>query len=196
MSRPKPDFADDLDATLAEAFRLLTRGAADRRHAFHTPTLATVDRSGAPDLRTLVLRGFDPAERRLRFQTDNRAAKLDHIRQQPRVALHAYDAGAAIQLRLYGAATIHIGDAVAQAAWTESRTISRMIYAISPAPGVEIPRPIDAPNNPDSGEPHFAVLRLTIDRLEFLSLHASGHRRARFTWDGESSACRAVWLVP
>jgi hypothetical protein len=196
MPRPAPDFADDLDATLTEAFRLLGRGAADRRHVFHTPTLATVDRHGIPDLRTVVLRGFAPATREMRFHTDARAEKLNHIRIQPRVAVHAYDPGAAIQLRIYGLASLHVGDDLARSAWQQSQRMGRMIYAIQPAPGSEIAHPVTAPDDPDIGETNFAVLTLAIQRLEFLSLHSSGHRRAKFVWDDESAAYRAAWLVP
>ena len=45
----------------AHALRLLARGAADRRAAFHTPTLSTVGLDGRPRARTVVMRGLDVA---------------------------------------------------------------------------------------------------------------------------------------
>jgi pyridoxine/pyridoxamine 5'-phosphate oxidase len=95
-----PSHADDLNEVLAETFRLLARGVADRRSAFRTPTIATVGPDGAPRIRTMVSRRFDPAARRLTLHTDRRAAKLSEIDQQPSVAVHVYDARAAVHVRL------------------------------------------------------------------------------------------------
>ena len=64
MKPPRPAFADDLAASLQEAFRLLANAVPDRRSPLHTPTVATLDESGAPSLRTVVLRGFDADARR------------------------------------------------------------------------------------------------------------------------------------
>jgi hypothetical protein len=94
-----PSHADDLDEVLAEAFRLLARGVAERRSAFRTPTVATVGSDGAPRIPTVVLRRFEPAARRLTLHTDRRAAKLVDIAHQPSVALHVYDARAGRQTR-------------------------------------------------------------------------------------------------
>ena len=44
---PAP-FSSDLAASLAHAWQLLGRGTVDRRSAFHTPTVATVELDGAP----------------------------------------------------------------------------------------------------------------------------------------------------
>ncbi len=192
---PRPAHADDLDATLAEAFRLLARGVADRRHGFHTPTLGTIGLDGTPALRTVVLRGFDAAARTLRIHTDARSAKVAELAQQPRAALHLYDAGAQVQLRIAGEATIHAADAVAEAAWAGSRSFSRMCYAIEPGPGTPIPQPIAAPLDPEAGRAQFRVVLLHATALEWLWLDSAGHQRARFAWDA-AGMCDATWLVP
>ncbi|MCS6891195.1 MAG: pyridoxamine 5'-phosphate oxidase family protein [Rhodovarius sp.] len=190
--KPRPAFADDLAATLREAFALLARGVADRHSPFHTPTLATIGRDGAPRARTLVLRGFDPAARQLRLHSDARSAKLAEALADPRAALHVYDPRAQVQLRLEGRLSIHREDALADAAWAASRPSSRMCYAIEAAPGTPVASPPPAPRDPDAGRPHFAVLMLRFHRLEWLWLDAAGHRRALFTFDPDS----ATWLVP
>lgn len=189
-------YADDLDATLAEAFRLLSRGVADRRSAFHTPSLATVGRDGLPELRTVVLRGFEPATRMLRFHTDRRAGKIAAIAANPSVAVHGYDAQAAIQLRLAGTATLHSDDAIADQAWAASLPASRTIYAVDPGPGSEIEAPAPAPADPAAGRAYFAVVLVRFNQLEFLSLHASGHRRSRYRWQGPVQTPQSAWLVP
>ena len=192
--KPRPAYADDLAETLAEAFRLLARGVADRRHPFHTPTLATIGADGAPRARTLVLRGFDAATRTLRLHTDTRSQKFGELAAEPRCALHAYDAGAQIQLRLAGRATLHQEDAMADSAWAASRPFSRLCYAAADAPGAVLAAPPPAPREGD-GRGNFAAILVALESLEWLWLDAAGHRRARFTWSNRA-APQAEWLGP
>ncbi len=184
-----------LPDTLAWALALVARGVADRRHAFHTPVLATVGLDGAPQARTVVLRGLDPTTRQLRLHTDARAGKVAELDASPRASLLFYDAGAQLQLRLGGTATLHRDDAVADAAWAASRDFSRMCYAIQPAPGQPVALPPAAPLDSEAGRPHFCAVILHLSRLESLHLAASGHRRARFDWDA-TGTLSATWLVP
>lgn len=184
-----------LDECLAEAFRRLARGVADRRAPFHTPTLATIGADGAPEARTLVLRGFEPGSRTLRLHTDARSGKVAELAREPRCALHFYDPGAKLQLRLAGRAAVHGDDAVAEAAWGASREFSRMCYAIAPAPGTPVAEPPPAPRDAEAGRGVFRVILLRFDRLEWLELAAEGHRRARFAWTRDG-APDAAWLVP
>lgn len=184
-----------LAACLAEAFRLLARGVADRRHAFHTPTLATIGPDGAPEARTLVLRGFDAATRMLRLHSDARSGKIAALARDPRCALHLYDAGARLQLRLAGQATVHGGDAVAAAAWNASRDFSRLCYAIEPGPGTPVAAPPPAPDDAAAGAARFRVIMIRFDRLDVLELAAAGHRRAQFDWT-RGAEPGATWLVP
>ncbi|MCZ8146567.1 MAG: pyridoxamine 5'-phosphate oxidase family protein [Roseomonas sp.] len=190
---PEPDAA--LAECLAEAFRRLARGVADRRAAFHTPTIATIGADGAPQARTVVLRGFETASRTLRMHTDGRSAKAAELARDARCALHLYDPGAKLQLRLSGHATLHAEDAVAEQAWADSRDFSRMCYAIEPAPGTPIAAPPPAPRDASGGRAAFRVILLRFDRLEWLELAAGGHRRACFTWAGDAVPAM-TWLVP
>lgn len=192
--KPRPAHADDLGEALAEAFRLLARGVADRRSPFHTPTLATIGADGWPSARTLVLRGFDAAARTLRLHTDRRATKWDELAREPRCAIHFYDPGAQVQLRLRARAALHAEDAVAEAAWSVSRPFSRLCYAIEQAPGSRAPAPPPAPREEAGGRANFGALQLTFDALEWLWLAHEGHRRARFAWS--DGAMEATWLVP
>jgi pyridoxine/pyridoxamine 5'-phosphate oxidase len=193
MTRPAPPATPD-DA-LAQAFALLSRGVADRRSPFHTPTLATRGLDGAPALRTVVLRAFDPAARLLRVHTDRRSGKAAEIAADPRAALHGYDAGAQVQIRIAGVATLHLDDSVADAAWGASREMSRMCYAAPQAPGAPVEEPPEAPMDAVSGRVHFAAVTLRIETLDWLLLAARGHRRARFAW-GADGALRAGWVAP
>jgi len=192
--RPLPAHANDLSEVRVAAFALLSRGVADRRSPLHTPILASIGLDGAPRARTLVLRGFDAATRTLRLHSDRRSDKFAEILRDPRCALHAYDAGSQVQIRLEGVASLHTDDAVANAAWEATQPFSRIIYAIEPAPGTAIDAPLPAPTDDAVGRAHFGVILLQVFRLEWLFLASSGHRRARIDWLTNEE--RATWLVP
>jgi hypothetical protein len=182
-------------ASLQEAFRLLADAVPNRRSPFHTPTIASLDETGAPSLRTVVLRGFDAEARRLRFHTDRRSDKARGIARDPRVRMHFYDAALHIQLRVAGRAALHLDDAVADAAWEGSRSSSRMCYAAPDASGAIVPAPPAAPQDAEIGRPHFAAVVIGFHKLEWLWLAAAGHQRARFIWD-EAGHLSADWIAP
>ncbi len=195
-----PSFYNDLEETLAESWRLIARGVADRRSAFHHPTVATIGSDGGPRLRTVILRGCDPAGRLLRFHTDLRSEKVAEITREPRVALHFYNPEAKIQLRLDGEASLNADSPVADLAWAGSRVFSRQCYGIEPGPGSKI---VEAgafalPDTTDdataAGRANFCAVTIRITRLEWLYLANTGHRRADFLWEGE--IVRGQWLVP
>lgn len=194
--QPIPGFYDDLDATLAEVWRLLSRGVADRRSPFHTPAVATVAADGAPSVRTVVLRGVDPMLRAIRFHTDIRSRKFGEIASQPRVALLGYDPGHKIQLRLAGYATAHTGpaDQAAVAAWAATRDRSRVCYMQAVAPGEAMPAGAVAEPALADGFQNFVAVTVEVDEIEWLYLAHPGHRRARFAWPG--GRLEATWLAP
>ena len=70
---------DDHDDIIAHIWQQLRRGAKDRRHGFHTLTIANALPDGGAAQRVMVLREADISARLLRFHTDMRAAKCDMI---------------------------------------------------------------------------------------------------------------------
>ncbi|HIC79374.1 MAG TPA: pyridoxamine 5'-phosphate oxidase [Kiloniellaceae bacterium] len=200
---PQEPFYDDLDAALAEAWAQLRRGAADRRAAFHTPCLATVRADGTPSARTVVLRAAEQETATLRFHTDRRSAKVSEISDRPAVALHFYDPGRKIQLRVEGHASLHRDDPLAADAWKATRPFSRACYRVPATPGEEIAAPLPAQLGPaqlghaeqgEAGVEHFAAVVVTLRSIEWLYLAAQGHRRARFLRAGR--IWEKAWLVP
>ncbi len=198
-TRQPPGFYNDADETLAEAWRLIMRGVADRRSPFHTPTVSTNGVDGWPKLRTVVLRRCDVTARSLRFHADTRSQKVAELARDPRIGIHFYDPAAKIQLRIEGRAVVHADGPVADAAWAASRSFSRACYAINPGPGtaLSVPDEYDLPTDPalyDGGRVHFCAVETSIASVEWLYLANAGHRRAKFTWSG--NAFEAVWLAP
>ncbi|MCZ8374736.1 MAG: pyridoxamine 5'-phosphate oxidase family protein [Beijerinckiaceae bacterium] len=201
MQQPAPSLWDDLEATLAEVWRCLGGGASTRRSAFHHPTIATTGPDGAPRLRTMILRGIEPEIRRLRLHTDIRGDKVADIAANPRVAVHVYDPGMKLQVRMTGLATISHGDPVARTAWQHSQPMSQACYGTKPAPGTTIAAGgafvLPASHSPElaEGEVNFAVLRIVVETMETLYLAHGGHRRAAFAWEG-ATLVRKDWLAP
>lgn len=190
------DCYDNLVGSLEYAWMLLERGVTDRHSPMHTPTVATVDPDGRPTVRTVVLRGCDRESRQLRFHTDRRAAKVQHLLADPRAALHAYDPIEKIQLRLD--ARLHpMTDDDRDVVWAGTRPMSRQCYQVVSHPGHSLSQPTDIlfdADQTDGGWSHFLPIRVHIERIEWLYLAASGHRRAEFIWTDEGLTSR--WLVP
>lgn len=186
-----------LDEVLREALGLLRDGVADRHSAFRTPTLATVDGEGGPDLRTVVLRAFDASARTLAVHTDARSAKAAQLRANPLVALHVWDAGRRLQIRLRGRASLHTDDATARAAWDGLSSFGRQLYRVRPIPGTTLPDPSEAQLDllPEAdGFGLLTVIAVAFDRLDSLRLTDDGQIRARFDWSADG--CRTAWIVP
>jgi pyridoxamine 5'-phosphate oxidase len=185
-----------LDEVRADAFRRLAHGPANRRSPFRDPALATVDGQGRPGLRTAVLRGFDPAARLLILHSDVRTAKVEEIRAEPHVVLHVWDRRGQVQVRVWGRASLRLGEA-ARTDWGRLRPASRATYAVAPTPGTPLDDPASADQQRLPGSEaflNFAVIDVVMDSLDWLHLARAGNRRARFTWLGETET--AAWLVP
>jgi pyridoxamine 5'-phosphate oxidase len=192
-----------LNEVLADIWMRLVRGGADRKSAFHTPVVSSVDHTGSPQQRVMVLRKCDESARTMRFHTDLRSAKVDQL--SGRISILGYDPTAKIQIRVGGTAQIDTVSAIADAAWAASNASSRRCYLAEPRPGTvsETPSsglPLSFENRVPSieetlpGRPNFAVLMVTLDTLEWLYLAHDGHRRAKFEVEG--SVWNGMWLVP
>ena len=198
---------DTLDAVLAQAWGLLVRGAADRHHRFHTPVLATIGLDGAPEVRTVVLRAADRAERTLRVHSDRRAPKVAEIRADDRVSLAFYDPAEKVQVRVAGRADLHVdADPVARSAWAATSRFGRRCYLASAGPGTPASMPISGlPEElegrepswdaTEAGLPNFVAIRICVTRLDWLHLAHTGHRRARFDWLAGNPPA-ATWCAP
>jgi pyridoxamine 5'-phosphate oxidase len=196
---------DDLDAICADIWHRLVRGKADRHSPFHTPIVASVDRTGAPQQRVMVLRKVDQNAGTLRFHTDTRTPKIMQLADNAAVSVIGYDAGAKIQIRVTGTAHASVSGVEADTAWEASAPSSRRCYLAEAAPGTHSAVPISGlPTHVESrvpsvaetapGRKNFAILSVEIERLEWLYLASDGHRRAAFTRDG--TGWSGQWLVP
>lgn len=196
-----------MEITLAEAldsaWRLLVRGAADRRSPVHTPVVASVTAAGAPDARVMVLRAANRATASLRFHTDARSPKCAALDGRP-VSVLGYHPGEAVQLRLSGVAEVIGEGAEVDAIWAASTPFARRCYLVEQAPGTAIEMPASGlpawvegrkpePDDLLPARPNFAVVSVAVTAIDFLHLAQSGHRRALFLADDGWTGC---WAVP
>mgnify|MGYP006421795365 CR=1 FL=1 len=183
------EWARSLDTLQEQAWKRLGRGVADRRAPARHPTLATVDREGMPQARTVVLRAADPDPASLKVYTDRYADKVDEVSAHPYAAIHVWDNTAHLQLRLTGGVAIHTGAAI-EPIWSQLSDHARNCYGFHPASGQSMSEALAYDVQPDPGS--FAVLELMIQRMDVLHL-GNRHRRAQFSrsddWAGQ-------WVVP
>ncbi|MEM7444002.1 MAG: pyridoxamine 5'-phosphate oxidase family protein, partial [Pseudomonadota bacterium] len=195
-----------LPEALGAVWQAFESGARDRRHAFHTPGLVTVGLDGSPKARIVVLRAFDRQAATLRCHTDLRSPKVSELAADPRVSVLAYDSGAKLQVRLEGTAEVQTQTPSANAAWTSSTLWARRCYSAPFAPGDETGEPHG--NLPDdlsgrqpteqeaeAGRDNFAIVQLTVEKVDWLFLEATGHRRGLHVRSG-SGGWTSSWIAP
>lgn len=196
-----------MDTSLAETcdslWRLLGRGAADRRSPLHTPVVASLTTDGQPDARVMVLRAADRAAASLRFHTDARSPKCVALDGRA-VAVLGYHQGEAVQVRITGTARVVTKGADVDRIWSQSTPFARRCYLVEAAPGTPLAAPASGlpawveGRAPELAElvparANFALVMVDIAEIDWLHLAQTGHRRAVFCradgWAGE-------WRVP
>jgi pyridoxamine 5'-phosphate oxidase len=203
----QPAYYDDLGLSFEEAWNLVEAGSTDRNSPAHTPTVGTVDETGAPQLRIMILRDASRDTRTLRFHTDLRSIKAAQVRNNGATSVLFYDMSAKLQIRMSGQTQLlPIGD-VADAAWSNSTPFARRCYMAEAAPGT----PLDQPSSglpkwiqgkkPDEAQladyrTNFSTMLVEIQSVEWLYLANPGHRRARWQWQDAQKSWQGSWLVP
>ncbi len=176
---------ETLDGTQAQVWDRLTQGADKRAHV----ALGTVSIDGQPEVRTVVLRDVDPKTRSLELYTDLQSDKITSLRNNPKAAIHLWDADLALQIRVQADVTILTGDAVMDR-WNAVPDHSKNSYGITPAPGQPIPESTAYTKKPDPAV--FAVLSCQATHIDAVYL-GDIHRRAAFSQVGDWTG---KWLAP
>lgn len=198
---------EQLGQVLQGLWAELSRGAADRHHGFHVPTLCTIGSDGAPVARSVVLRRVIAEACEIVCHTDVRSDKVAEIGRDPRVAWHFYAPELKLQVRVSAVAAIHTFDARADEGWARSPLSSRRCYLAPRAPGSACDAP--SPNLPAGildrrptehesapGRANFAVVVTRATAIDWLFLASEGHQRARFTRTADGSGWDGSWIEP
>ena len=157
-----------------------------RGHAWRIAVLATVD-GDAADARNVVLRDLDAAQRTLLMYTDARSPKARQVAAHPQGMLVLWSPALGWQLRLRVALSLETAGLRVSSRWAKLKLTPAAQDYLSPlAPGTAL----DAPAPERQSREHFAVLAARVQSVDWLELHAQGHRRALF------SAAAAAWITP
>ena len=188
---------DDFAAIRANIEQRLSEGATSRHSAMHCPAVATCD----ADVRTLVLRAFDPGTWRLRFHTDSRSPKVSVIADGAPVGVLFYDREAKLQIRVRGRGRIVTQGEEVDRIWSETTEFARRCY-LGSAPGETVSAPSSGlPEWIEGEQPteeqllpareNFGLMHVDTEEVDWFSLSNSGHRRAVLTPSGD-----ARWITP
>jgi pyridoxamine 5'-phosphate oxidase len=178
---------ESLQAIEAELWRELQAAPQNKQHPWRTPVLATTD-GQVGDARTVVLREVNAERSTLLIYTDARAGKVVQIGAHPHGTLVAWSPALGWQLRL----RVHLQTVTdgleLSSRWARLKLSPAATDYLSPhAPGTPLERVLET-----RGErAHFALLEAQVLSIDWLELHAQGHRRARFGNDATS-----CWLQP
>ena len=177
---------ESLDAIEAALWRELAAAPRDRSHPWRTPVLATTDgRSG--DARTVIVREADVAARTLLLYTDARSPKAAQIAAYPLGTLVLWSPALSWQLRLRARLELQTEGLAASSHWARLKLApGAQDYLSALPPG----SPLDGAVGARGERTHFALVEAQVQAVDWLELHAQGHRRACFGPDG------ARWLQP
>lgn len=158
----------------------------EREHPWRVMTLATVDGERA-DARCIVLRDIDEAKRRLVFYTDARSPKVAQMIAVPQGMLVGWWPQPGWQLRLKVQLSIETAGHEVSSRWARVKlSPSAHDYLAALPPGT----PVDRYQPERGSREHFAVVTATITDMDWMELHADGHRRARL------GGAASTWLTP
>lgn len=182
------DRLDSLAAIEAAVWHHLAGCVADKAHPWRTPVLATIN-GDAADARTVVLREVDVRTKQLLIYTDERAGKVHQLLNHPRGTLVMWSPALGWQLRCRVRLSLEMSGLAASSRWARIRLSPAAQDYLSPLPP-GTPLHGAAPAHPPVTRAYFAVIDATVESLDWLELHAEGHRRAIF--DGQG----ARWVQP
>jgi PPOX class probable FMN-dependent enzyme len=162
----------------------LEAGAGDASTRFFQ--LATVRADGRPAVRTVNFRGFLGPDGELACTTDLRSAKAEEVAARPWGEACWYFPETREQFRLAGALTLAGANAppdlqeARDRAWAAASEAARQAYTW-PQPGaLKGAAPAFTGAAPGAPPPHFGLLLLAPEAVDYLDLRTRPHRRVRF----------------
>ncbi len=164
----------------------LARAVQTPTHEWRVGVLATTD-GRAGDARSVVLREVADDAATLTLFTDARSAKVAQVRAHPEGTLVLWSHTLGWQLRLRVTLDVETEGLLVSSAWARLMMTPAAQDYLSPLPPGS---PVEHPAPERGSRGHFAVIHAQVSAIDWLELHADGHRRALFDAEG----CR--WIVP
>lgn len=177
----------NLSKTLQQTWDLI--GQSDTKRV---GILANLVDGGAPQARSVIVRGGERERGIVAIHTDLFSSKISELAADPRVSLLIWMPEDLVQLRLSGAVRIVTGPEVSPL-WDRMPEAERRDYSHVPPPGTIIPAPDHWTIPPTQEQDRFAVLEILLDHIDAVCLDPAGHRRAAFS---RSNNWQGQWLTP
>lgn len=178
---------DSLAQIHQAAWQALGQAARQREHPFRLMALATADGDNA-DLRLVVLREVAAEARQLIFFTDARSPKVAQMRAHPAGTLLVWSQPLSWQLRLRVTLTVETDGLAVSSRWARLKMSPAAQDYLSPLPPGA---PMGHYQPERATREHFAVVTAQVGAVDWLELHADGHRRAQFDAGGQGR-----WVTP
>jgi len=178
----------ELNEVEAAVWRELDLAAGQPGHEWRRCVVATTGPDG-PEARTMVLRECDAQARLLVLYTDARSPKLQQVALDPRAQIVCWSSALSWQLRLRCYLQVETQGLAVSTRWARVRFSpgaqdylshlppGAVLPPDTPHPALSAPR---AAHHDAVAHHHFAVLIARVQAVDWLELHAAGHRRARF----------------
>lgn len=188
-----------LEEVDSSAWLALEGAPKDPQSGFRFVDLCSVDLSGRPQARVVVLRRVDRLERLVEIHTDTRSQKWVELSNNPIATILGFCASARVQLRLSGTVRLHPpGSDLANHAWSKLSSWTRGTYAGGP--------PGDEPNQDEinsftsgadaDGKAFFGVVLFQAESLDWFELGKPTNRRAILDYDNAGVLTASRWVNP
>jgi hypothetical protein len=178
---------DSLALIETQLWQELQQAAQQPGHEWRTMALATIEDEVA-QARTVVLREVDSSARELVFFTDARSPKVAQVQARPVGTMLCWSSRISWQLRLRVHMEVQTSGLKVSSRWARLKLTPAAQDYLSPLPPGS---PVAARFEPERAtRSHFAVVSARVLSIDWMELHADGHRRAHFGPDG------AQWLQP
>lgn len=171
-------------------WRELAQAPQDRGHGWRVSSLATLSEDGEAQVRSVVLRDVDAAERQLVIYTDARSPKAAQLGRHPRGQLLCWCGDRSWQLRIDVTAEVQTAGLDVSSRWARLKLSPGAQDYLSPVPP-GTPLADVRPVVERASRNHFALIVATVHDIDWLELSEGGHRRARFRTGGQRE-----WLQP
>lgn len=184
--RASPPRLESLAEIESAVWRELAAAVHDKGHGWRVGVLATTD-GEVGDARSVVLRDLDAGTRTLLVYTDPRSPKAAQIADHPLGTLVLWSDALGWQLRLRVELQLQTEGLLVSSRWAWLKMTPAAHDYLSPLPPGST---VDHPLPQRGSREHFAVLAARVQAIDWLELHADGHRRAHFGDGGRR------WLAP
>lgn len=159
-----------------------------KNHSYRYFVLGTVNEKGSPELRTVVLRGFDAEKMQFVIYTDARTVKVNSLENNPKAELLFYHGPKLTQIRVKADLFSITADPLL---FKQQHEGAQKDYTTALPPGTQI-KGIDQVTY--TTENHFRKIIFQAKKIEYLKLKRPNHVRLLF--ENKESQWQSSFLTP